>query len=276
MAEKMTRTLDQRPSPGSIIKPGELIDVLDMTLTLTDRRIYNVLVANAWDRIADAERVHQIQKAELRGTHNSGERITDSIDRLMKTIVRLRVEVDGKPAVRKVQLLAPTTEQDDRDGILYYRFHAELIDILRDSRIFGRLQREVMFAFTSKYALALYEMGEKRRNHQWKWSETFELGELRELLGVKRGELQRFANLNAWCLKPAVAEVNGLADFGVKLVPIKLGRKVTHIEMSWWKKSLEEQKAAFAEVRRHKAGRRARLAGKADVIELIPPTRALR
>ncbi len=45
------RTIDQRPAPGSMIKPGELIDVLDMALTLSDRRIYNLLIANAWDKI---------------------------------------------------------------------------------------------------------------------------------------------------------------------------------------------------------------------------------
>jgi hypothetical protein len=67
-----------------------------------------------------------------------------------------------------------------------------------------------MFAFTSKYALALYEMGEKRRNMQFRWSEVFEIGELRELLGVKPRELTTFGNLNAWCLKPAAREVNGL------------------------------------------------------------------
>ena len=76
-----------------------------------------------------------------------------------------------------------------------------------------------MFAFTSKYALALYEMGEKRRNMQFRWTETFELNELRELLGVKPGELTTFGNLNAWCLKPAAQEVNGLADFGVAFRP---------------------------------------------------------
>jgi plasmid replication initiation protein len=260
------RTLDQLPAPGSIIKPGELIDVLDMSLTLVDRRVYNLLMANAWERIDDADRTHCIAKAELRGTHESDDRLADTVDRLMKTIVRIKVEVEGKPAIRKIQLLAPTTEQDDPDGLLYYRFHPELIDILRDSQIFGRLQKELIFAFTSKYALALYEMGEKRRNLSWKWSETFDLAELRELLGVKSGELEKFGNLNAWCLKPACAEVNGLADFSVRLDPVKTGRKVTAVKMAWWAKNIDERKAAYAELQRHKAGRRARLTGEVEAI----------
>ena len=124
-----------------------------------------------------------------------------------------------------------------------------------------------MFAFTSKYALALYEMGEKRRNLQFRWTETFDLSKLRELLGVKPKELTTFGNLNAWCLKPAAQEVNALADFGVAFHPIKTGRKVTAVQLAWWRKNEDELKAAFAEVRRHRAGRRARIEGTIEKIE---------
>src|SRR4028118_2303835 len=109
MSIAVVRTIDQRPAPGSMIKPGELIDVLDMTLTLADRRIYNLLIANGWDRIGD-DVTHCIAKVDLRGNHEGSERLADSIDRLMRTIVRVRVEQDGKPAVMKVALVSRTTE----------------------------------------------------------------------------------------------------------------------------------------------------------------------
>jgi len=243
-----------------MIKPGELIDVLDMALTLSDRRIYNLLIANAWDKIGE-DTTHCIAKADLRGTHEGGERLADSIDRLMRTIVRVRVMQDQRTAVMKVTLLSQTTEHDDAAGLLYYRFDADLRQIILDSRVFGRLRKEVMFAFTSKYALALYEIGEKRRNLQFRWTEVFDLGELRELLGVKPDELMTFGNFNAWCLKPAAKEVNGLADFSVAFRPVKTGRKVTGVQLAWWRKSEDELRAVFAEVRRHRAGRRARLNG---------------
>lgn len=264
MSVVVVRTIDQRPAPGSMIKPGELIDVLDMALTLSDRRTYNLLIANAWDKISD-DAMHCIAKADLRGNHEGGERLADSIDRLMRTIVRVRVVQDGKPAVMKVTLLSRTTEHDDAAGLLYYRFDAELRRIILDSRVFGRLRKEVMFAFTSKYALALYEIGEKRRNMQFRWSEVFALGELRELLGVKADDLTTFGNFNAWCLKPAAKEVNSFADFSVAFRPVKAGRKVIAVQLAWWRKSEDELRAAFAEVRRHRAGRRARLSGTVEV-----------
>lgn len=267
----LARTIDQRPALGSMIKPGELIDVLDVALTLADRRTYNLLIENAWERIGD-DMMHCIPKTELRGNHEGGERLADSIDRLMRTIVRVRVEQDGRPAVMKITLLSRTTEHDDDAGLLYYRFDAELRRIIQDSRVFARLRKEVMFAFTSKYALALYEMGEKRRNMQFRWTETFDLDELRELLGVKPRELTTFGNLNAWCLKPAAREVNALADFGVSFRPVKTGRKVTAVQLAWWRKNEDELRAAFAEVHRHQAGRRARIEGTVERIAEALPT----
>jgi hypothetical protein len=51
LAESPTRsyrTLDARPSAESLVKPGELVDVVEVTpLTLADRRIYNLLLENA-------------------------------------------------------------------------------------------------------------------------------------------------------------------------------------------------------------------------------------
>jgi plasmid replication initiation protein len=262
------RTIDQRAAPGSIVKPGELIDVLDMDLTLTDRRIYNLLLSAAWERIGE-DTLHSIPKADLRGTHEGLERLADSVDRLMRTIVRVRVEKDGRPAILKITLLSRTVEHDDASGFLYYRFDDELRKIIQDSTVFGRLRKEVMFAFTSKYALALYEMGEKRQNLKFKTSETFDIKEIRELLGVSPRELTSFGNLNAWCLKPAVKEVNGLADFGVALTPVKQGRKVSAVIFSWWRKNEDELREAFLEVARVRVGRRARLEGRVEKIDAI-------
>jgi hypothetical protein len=50
MTKPPYKTTDASTDEGaSIVKPGELIDVVEMTpLTLQDRRIYNELIGNAW------------------------------------------------------------------------------------------------------------------------------------------------------------------------------------------------------------------------------------
>ena len=46
-----------------------------------------------------------------------------------------------------------------------------------------------MFAFSGKYALALYEMVQKRGNLKYRTSEKFPLANFRSMLGVDPGKL---------------------------------------------------------------------------------------
>ena len=258
------KTLQARPTPSSFIKPGELIDVVEMTpLTLADRRIYNQLLANAWEKI-DQDVTHTVPKKELRGSHNVNDRVGESIQRLMAAVVQVYNERDGKPATLRVQLLGGNIEEKSNDGLLHYRFPTELREILKDSTIFARIRKDVMFALSSKYALALYEMLQKRGNLGHQWAEEFELERFRQLLGVEEGKLLEFKHLNDRAIKPAVMEVNGLADFGCKIEPITEGRKVVRVRLCWWRKSPEELKAAYTELNRPKVGRRVRLSGTAE------------
>ncbi len=78
-----------------LIKPGELIDIVELSpLTLQDRRIYNLLILNAWDSIT-APKEHRIHKRELRGTHNVNDRVGESLLRLMGAVAQLRIERDA-------------------------------------------------------------------------------------------------------------------------------------------------------------------------------------
>jgi hypothetical protein len=266
------RTLRQRttgspldPSDGtaSLIKPAELVDVVELTpLTLTDRRSYNLLIGHAWDRI-DEDVEHAIPKSALRGSHESNDRLGPTIRRLMAAQVEVRIVRDGKRYLRRIQMLGVVDrpEDEDEDGNVYYRFPAELREIIQRSDIFARLQTEVMFCFTSKYALALYEMIQKRGHLKYKNTEDFSVDEIRGLLGVPPGRLTEYADLRRKALIPAVEEVNAFSPFMVQLDAVRYGRKVVKLRLIWFAKDEQGLKSAYCEVQRHKAGRSARLAG---------------
>ena len=262
------RTVDARPTAESLVKPGELIDVVEVTpLTLNDRRVYNLLLENAWDAI-DKNVEHVIAKSALRGTHNSNDRVGESVERLMSAIVRVRTLRDGEPHVERVQLLGGNVETLRRDGLLHYEIPARLRKIISNSTVFARLRREVMFALTSKYALTLYEMVQKRGNLKYRSSERFSLDELRAVLGVAEGKLTSWSNLKLRALEPAIAEVNQLSDFMVEIAPIKTGRRVTHVELRWWRKDADGVGASARELSFSKVGRKER--GREVVTELRP------
>jgi hypothetical protein len=255
--------LDPNDSTGSMVKPAELVDVVELTpLTLVDRRTYNLLIGHAWDRI-DEDVEHAIPKSALRGSHESNDRLSDTIQRLMSGQVEVRIIRDGKRYLQSIHLLGTVArpEDEEEDGNVYYRFPAELREIIRQSSIFARLQTEVMFCFSSKYALALWEMIQKRGNLKHKNTDEFTPDELRKMLGVPRGKLKEFSHFRQKVLIPAVQEVNAFSPFMVQLDAIRHGRKVVKLRLIWFAKDEQGLKSSYCEVQRHKAGRSARLAG---------------
>jgi hypothetical protein len=260
--------LDPNDASGSMVKPAELVDVVELTpLTLVDRRTYNLLIAHAWDRI-DEDVEHATPKAVLRGTHKGNERLSDTIQRLMAGQVEVRIIRDGKRYLQSIHLLGTVArpEDEDEDGKVYYRFPAEWREIIRQSSIFARLQTEVMFCFSSKYALALWEMIQKRGNLKHKNTDEFAPDELRRMLGVPRGKLKEFSHFRQKVLIPAVDEVNALSGHMVQVDAVRHGRKVVKLRLIWFPKDEQGLKSAYCEIQRHKAGRSARLAGTVEVI----------
>jgi hypothetical protein len=271
------RTIDQKPNGDEFAKARELIEIRGTgTLSLQDRRVMNILYANAGSRLCD-DLNHTIGIAELRGSHKGGERVTDSIRRLMTTLVEVPTkDSKGAPATKLVQILSDTTVTDNENnpaGQVVYSFSRGMREIIKDSTLWGRVKNAVIFAFTSKYALALYELITARINLKHMWQEDFTLADFRALLGVPDGKLERVPNLLQRVIQPATLEVNGLADFGVKIEPIRKGGSmrglVTGFRVSWWRKDVPDLQAAYSELRRPKVGRSARLRGLVETTEPV-------
>ena len=139
--------------------------------------------------------------------------------------------------------------------------------MLKNSTVFGKLELKVMMAFSTKYALALYEAIARRVRLRYKFSEEWSIDELRDVLGVPKGKLGIFGNLNKVAIQPAIAEINAMASFGVSMIPKKTGRRITSVMVGWWLKDEDDLKAAFAELERPRVGRKARIAGTVEEIE---------
>jgi plasmid replication initiation protein len=60
----------------------------------------------------------------------------------------------------------------------------------------------------------------ERRIGLLKQHEEFTIDEFRALLGVPDGKLERYADFNKHCLKPALDEVNPITDF---IVDVRAG-----------------------------------------------------
>jgi len=244
--------LDLSPSDGEMLKASELIEievVAGKPLSLYARRVYNVLLHNAHGPdLGEPGREFSIPTSSLKFSHKSVERLDAAIVSLMQTLIRIQ---HGEHSRERVALLG-WTNLDDKGrerGVLRYSFHPKLVAMLQDSRIFARLQLDVVHAVSSKYALALYELIAKRVRLEYVHSEVFEVERLRDLLGVEEGKLGTYSNFLKIALQPAVDEVNRFADFTVVLEAITQGRKVVAVKLAWGMKDLDGKRAAWRALR---------------------------
>ena len=257
------------PPADEAYKPRELIQISGhQTLTLNARRAITLLWHNAHRQGIKEGRDYTIELSMLRPDGHKGlEMVEEAIEALMQTVLKVRFPGG---TVRRVQFLGGN-DMDDPDrpsGVLTYSFDKRLVEMLADSAIWGRVTIPVLMAFSSKYAVSLYENACQFAGMRHKTTERFTLEEFRALLGIEDGRYAAFGALNKHVLKPAVEEIVALAPFNVAATPEKTGRRVSHVRLAWWAKGEDELRAAWAEAQRSRVGRRARIAG--AVQHLVP------
>lgn len=268
---KSFRVLELRPSRDTAAKPAELIQITGhQTLTLNARRSITILWHNAHMQGIEEEKDYTIEIDDLKPDDHKGyEMVEEAIVALMQAILTVRLP-NGR--IRRVQFLGGN-DLDDPDrpaGGLTYSFDKRLVEILKDSAIWGRIALPILMAFTSKYAVSLYENGAQWSGLTRKQYQDFPLDEFRSMLGVEDDKYPAFGALNKHVIKPAVLEINALAPFNISVLPIKSGKRVTTIRVGWWPKSKPEMDEAWKEVRRSKVGRKARISGRTEAV--LPPT----
>jgi plasmid replication initiation protein len=97
-------------------------------------------------------------------------------------------------------------------------------------------------------------------------TDEFTPDELRNMLGVPRGKLKEFSHFRQKVLIPAVDEINALSSHMGQIDAVRHGRKVVKLRLIWFAKDEQGLKTAYTEVQRHKADRKGRISGLAEVI----------
>jgi hypothetical protein len=277
----MSRTITQKTNLFGFPKPGELIEMTGThMLEASDRAILNLLYQHAHDsgNLADPNAEWEIPLSEVReafSRHESKDRLVNSLKRLKAVVVSVAYIDDegGQPEPRVTltglfDFFDASANELARRATLKYGLPRKLAPILERSGRWGRIKAEVVCAMTSKYAIALYELIQLRANMD-RCVEVFPIDRFRELLGVPPGTYARADNFMYKVMEPALLEVNGLSDMGVK---VELQRRhsrspIEAVSVAWFRKSGEDFRAAMQELNRSKVGRMARLKGKVETLE---------
>jgi Initiator Replication protein len=203
--------------------------------------------------------------------HNGTDRIWDSLSRLLSVQVKVAYrEETGRERMLLTHLFESFDIPIDEGigGPVRFRVPAALVPVLAQSSRWGRIKAEIVCAMSSKYAIALYEIVQLRGNMD-RCVENFALERFRDLLGVPPDAYERGNDLIKRVIGPAVLEVNGLSEFGVRVdVDRAYSRaRITGVTLGWWRKDGDEYRATHQERQRSKLGRMARLRGAIEVIE---------
>lgn len=232
-------------------------------------KLMHLLIGKAGGRMAEDVR-HELRLAEIK-------KIEGMRNHTRATLRKLFVELRGAVIVfddteAQCEIIGGFLDQAKLD------YRHEVSDDLLVAWWFGRafremaekschwaiLDRQTVFAMSSKYSILLFQHIASLVNLDHVTSKTFTVAELRALLGVPDGKMERWNDMNRFALKPAISEINQTSRLILAAVPRKIGRMVASVTISWEEKPLDQKREAKRELDRSKVGRKARQDGTAE------------
>lgn len=290
-------TLRQNPKPtGDIWEPSKthpatvpvplpvVMVRVDGPFTALDRKLWLLLLHNAWDELNTEKPYHEISVSELlrlfrkfgrtdlgtRGKIKLGKveeeteaaALWDSVRRLVKTSVEWEDEdYQGISALVSEALMSKRYREA---GKIYYAFGKGLSQQILAPRAFARLRCHVVLALRSKYAVTLYEILEAYVNRR-ESTLTVSIEEFRLWLKVPEDAYSDWKDLKRNVVLPAVDEINEHGDEGgffVSYEGIREGKAFTKIKFTLAKSAARDNRDA---VLQSKARRGRAFAGGAAV-----------
>ena len=132
-------------------------------------------------------------------------------------------------------------------------------DIAAASTHWAIMDRQTVFALRSKYSILLFQHITSLAGLDHIACKSFNVPELRAVLGVPDGKMPKWNDLNRFALKPAISEINQLSRFDITAIPIRRGRYIETVEISWEPKP--DPTGTKRELDASKVGRKARREG---------------
>lgn len=194
-------------------------------LTLSDRRLYNYLLHNAFNRLS--KRLNfEILLTELEGVYGVGLPPISCLKKSLRRLIRTLIEFETHPGNWIITSLLEMAELDETTEKLCYSYPLSCRQLFANPFTLERCL--IQAHFTQKYSNLLYEI--LSQAHYSKQSTIIlEISDLRSRLHISDNKLSNYSDLNRFVLTPASNEINSYASFAVKFQTKRKGMKVTHI-----------------------------------------------
>lgn len=190
-------------------------------------------MSRAYDDLPNKEehtiRLGELMRALSISSKNYG-RLKEILETLATTAVRWNVL--GKDNQEEWGVTTLLAQAKIKRGLCTYAYSPEMRRRLHNPRIYAKINLSMQNRFTSKHALALYEMFVDYFDVRRKYGETpyIPLETFRQLMGFEDGEYGEFKLLNRWVIKDPLKEINEKSDLFVEAEYKRHGRRVSAIK----------------------------------------------
>ena len=254
--------------PATVPVPLPIVMVrVEGAFTALDRKLWLLMLHNAWDELDSDKPYHEISVADLlrlfrrfgrtdlgtRGKVRIGKTdedteaaaLWDSVRRLVKTTVEWEdEEYQGISALVSEALLSKRYRET---GKIYYAFGKGLSKQILAPRAFARLRCHVVLALRSKYAVTLYEILEAYVNRR-ESGFTVSIEDFRSWLKVPEGAYAEWKDFKRNVVLPAVNEINEHGEEGGFIVAyegLREGKSYANIKFTLTKMAARDDRDAM-------------------------------
>jgi len=155
------------------------------------------------------------------------------------------------------------------DLLVTWTFRSTFRRMAAESNHWAILDRQTVFHLGSKYSVLMFQHISSLVNLDRVRAKIFTIPELRAVLGIPEGKLDRFSNLNQRVIQPAISEINHLSRLTLTATPNKIGRTVASVTIAWQVK--DDPRMIKRELAVSKVGRKVRRDGSAEAVPLTFP-----
>lgn len=224
-----------------VTKNVAMIHSDNRSLSLTDKKIANVLLKNAFEDLSNTE-IHRIAIKDLSedigwGKDYSHSDIISSFDKLNTTNIKWNLlNEDNDWELSASTMIAGYTIP--KKGFIEYSYSPQLRDLLLNPAIYARLDLLIQNSMTMKSSLNLWELL-KTQLQKYRQeipypklikSDQIEIDLLKKILGVKENSYQEFKYFKRDCLLPSIKEINDKSDIFISDFEIfKKERKISSL-----------------------------------------------
>ncbi len=215
-------------------KPNQAITITNVDITATQRKAYNILLFKAQEELRydnnKTSFVIALSKInKLAGLHNTDtNRLREDLKALVKIVVEV-IEDEKKGDWDIFSLLSQAKKQG-------HALQFKLPDMVREALIkndyYTPLDLMIISSLKGKYAVILYE---KAIRYRFVEIPKQNIEEFKKEIGVQG--YKNFGDLERFCIKPAINEINEKTDIVMDYNLTWTGHKVTEIKFSQKQKS---------------------------------------